>query len=466
MNRKKILQIIADCKRIEKFSKYIKNVFKIEDSFSSLEHYRDNPDYSLALILNLVFLGFTFRLKSSKQLNKHIKGGYFTPFFPKGTKLPCMHTIQRSLAHIDIQILRNEFFKINEKIYKNKGFGEGIDGYIVCAIDGTGIFTKDKDHKNCPFCIPIRDKEGNIIRYEHKLLVAMTSGYNGRNIILDGEMWKGEDESKTKSEGELTVVPTILDRLPEWVDIVSGDALYCNAPYLKKVQGLDDNEGLETTNKKHRHAVVRLKDENLRLNFHKEAVKSFESNGISGEFTTTDSVKKTKTTVTYYDAKDIEMVDSTVNKDAKYKTIKVRVLRFNEKIESNDGEIEYKEFNVVTTDINMPAKTAWKIIHKRWDIENSAFHQMKGDCAFEHCFNHNGTAIEAIFLLMFMAFNIMRCFLFRRLKSFRNDFKDKKESIEYTIAHMLTMCWAIGIFVELCLLNDINIKHQNIILRI
>lgn len=460
MNREKIVQIITDSKRIEKFAKYIKNVFNIEKSFSALNYYRTNADYSLELILNLLFLGFTFRIKSFNQLNTYMSKGYFTPFFPKGTELPCIHTIKRALNHLNIEDLRNEFYKINEKIRKNKGFGEGIDGYIVCAIDGTGIFTKK--HKNCKCCLPIRDKEGNIIRYEHKLLVAMTSGYDGRNIILDFEMWEGENlENKSKSEGELTVAPTIIDRLPSWVDVVSGDAIYCNAPYLKKVCGLLDTETIETKNKKQRHAVVRLKDENIRLKFHQEAMKSFETEGIAGEFTASK-----KKTVTYYDAKEIEMVDSTVSKDAKYKTIKVRVLRFNEKTENDDGEIENKIVDVVTTDPNMAAETVWKIIHKRWDIENSAFHQMKGDCAFEHCFNHGEMAIDAIFLLMFMAFNIMRNFLFRRLKIFRKEFKDKKQSIRDTIAHMLSTCFFIGNMIELGLLKSIHIKHENIVLRI
>ena len=91
---------------------------------------------------------------------------------------------------------------------------------------------------------------------------------------------------------------------------------------------------------------------------------------------------------------------------------------------------------------------------------------MKGDCAFEHCFNHGETTIDAIFLLMFMAFNIMRNFLFRRLKSFRKGFKDKKQSIRDTISHMLSTCLFIGNMIELGLLKSINIKHENIVLRI
>jgi hypothetical protein len=106
MNRKKIMDTINESKRIEKFAQYIKNVFKIEKSFSALEHYRVNPDYSLQLILNLLFLGFSFRIKSLKQLNQYILDGYFTPFFPEGIEMPCMHTIARAVGHINVEELR------------------------------------------------------------------------------------------------------------------------------------------------------------------------------------------------------------------------------------------------------------------------------------------------------------------------------------------------------------------------
>jgi hypothetical protein len=55
--------------------------------------------------------------------------------------MPCLHTIIRALENINIEDLRKEFYKVNEKIHINKGFGTGIDGYIVCAIDGTGEVT-------------------------------------------------------------------------------------------------------------------------------------------------------------------------------------------------------------------------------------------------------------------------------------------------------------------------------------
>jgi hypothetical protein len=84
------MYIISESKCIEKFAQYIKNVFNIEKAFSALEHYRTNPGYSLQLILNLVFLGFSFRIKSLRQLNQYISNGYFTTFFSAGTEMPCM----------------------------------------------------------------------------------------------------------------------------------------------------------------------------------------------------------------------------------------------------------------------------------------------------------------------------------------------------------------------------------------
>ena len=85
----------------------------------------------------------------------------------------------------------------------------------------------------------------------------------------------------------------------------------------------------------------------------------------------------------------------------------------------------FREILVGTTDKNLDAKTVWKIIHYRWYIENTCFHQLKSYCNMDHCFNYNDNSIRAIILIMCMLFNIMRSFLFRRFKNFKEGFEKK-----------------------------------------
>jgi hypothetical protein len=63
---------------------------------------------------------------------------------------------------------------------------------------------------------------------------------------------------------------------------------------------------------------------------------------------------------------------------------------------------------IVTTYMDMQLKTLFKIIRARWDIENSIFNNLKSECGLEHCFVHEGKAVEAVLHLIFIK---VSCFL-------------------------------------------------------
>ena len=64
------------------------------------------------------------------------------------------------------------------------------------------------------------------------------------------------------------------------------------------------------------------------------------------------------------------------------------------------------------------AEIIWKIMHKRWDIEENGFHILK-TYYHDHCFIHNPIGIEAAFMFMIMAFNLSEMFMFKCLRNFR-----------------------------------------------
>ncbi len=71
---------------------------------------------------------------------------------------------------------------------------------------------------------------------------------------------------------------------------------------------------------------------------------------------------------------------------------------------------------LVTTLLTTGYQILWKMMHKQWDIENNAFHQLKTCYHAKHCYCHS--AVEAIFLLQLIAFNIRKLYLFRRMSGF------------------------------------------------
>jgi hypothetical protein len=98
----------------------------------------------------------------------------------------------------------------------------------------------------------------------------------------------------------------------------------------------------------------------------------------------------------------------------------VRFVKFTMK-RSND---RYSQIMIVTTLMETDLHTLFKMIRGRWDIENSIFNYLKTECGLEHCYIHNGKAIEAILYLIFIASNIMQLFLIKRL---RNQYGTQKE---------------------------------------
>ena len=98
--------------------------------------------------------------------------------------------------------------------------------------------------------------------------------------------------------------------------------------------------------------------------------------------------------------------------------IKVRFIKFIEEVHNGD-KIEIKEVWIITTDKFTSAETLWKIIHKRWDIENNVFHQLKTEWHLDHCFLHSPTGVETVLMFIIIAFNLMQLYLFRCIRNFR-----------------------------------------------
>jgi hypothetical protein len=101
----------------------------------------------------------------------------------------------------------------------------------------------------------------------------------------------------------------------------------------------------------------------------------------------------------------------------------VRFVRFVEHIQIlRHGKVvktETKEILLVTTcKEDVKVESIWKMIHKRWDIENCLFHQLKTHCPMDHRFVDGLHAITACIYLQIVAFNLWQLYLFRYLSQY------------------------------------------------
>ncbi len=94
---------------------------------------------------------------------------------------------------------------------------------------------------------------------------------------------------------------------------------------------------------------------------------------------------------------------------------KLRVVRYHEQWEENGKETE-RFMWLVTTLEAADYRVLWEMMHRRWDIEENGFHQLKTYYHAKHCYCRD--AVETIFNLISIGFNVRELYLYRRSRNF------------------------------------------------
>ncbi len=369
---------------LKKLLHYMKSVYQIPAQVKGLKDGRKRKGIPAFNVIMPVLIAqilqydsfhtvFTAPESMGKRLKHLVKG-----------RIPKVDTVRDVLTRTSAKEVEAIHGSVIKRIRRN-GVQRGgtIGRYVVAAIDGVELFSSTK--KCCPQCLTRTNKAGQT-EYFHRSVVCASVG-NDPHIIYGQEMLRPRDGAE-KDEGELTGGKRLILRLRKefghFADVIVADALYLNAPFINTVLecGMD--------------AVIRLKDEN-RLIF-QDAEALFErGEGRKKSF------KKGHTEIDVWDLPGFEMgnVEPTM-----------RVVKFREK--TRDG---IRHMWLVTTLLTTHYQILWKMMHKRWDIEENAFHQLKTYYHAKHCYCHS--AVDVIFLLQLIAFNIRELYLFRRMSGFK-----------------------------------------------
>lgn len=284
--------------------------------------------------------------------------------------------------------------KIIKKVKRNKVLDEGtIDGYTVAAIDGTKLFGSYK--KSCDECCTATGRNKKT-QYFHSVAFMSLIGKESR-LIMDFELYKGSEDSSKKDEGELTVAKRLLSKVckehKNTLNVVVYDALACNSSWINHYI---DHKVIP---------IVHVKDNNI------------------------TSIKEVKTKINKGNVREVwqdEKRECEVKAyEETFKMDEVRFIKFSKKTKQNN----YSQVLLVTNDFNIPLQTLYKMMHMRWDIENSLFNKLKTYGALEHCFVYHPNAIEAILYLMSIASNLTQLFIFRRLSGNEIKLLTQKEII-------------------------------------
>lgn len=234
-----------------------------------------------------------------------------------------------------------------------------------------------------------RKKHTGETEYFYRSVVCMIIG-KSPHVILGQEMLKPRDGSG-KDEGELTGGKRLIEQLKKrhghFADVIVADALYLNAPFINTLK----ENGLE--------GVIRLKDER-RMIFQNAERLFKQDEGKKASFW------KGKKKIEVWDLSGFKMEGC---------PYKLRVVRYHEQWEENGKETE-RFMWLVTTLEAADYRVLWEMMHRRRDIEENGFHQLKTYYHAKHCYCRD--AVETIFNLIIIGFNVRELYLYRRSRNF------------------------------------------------
>ena len=187
--------------------------------------------------------------------------------------------------------------------------------------------------------------------------------------------------------GGKRLIERLKKRHGHFADVIVADALYLNAPFINNLK----ENGLE--------GVIRLKDE--RRMIFQDAERLFKQDeGKEASFW------KGKKKIEVWDLSGFKMEGC---------PYKLRVVRYHEQWEENGKETE-RFMWLVTTLEAADYRVLWEMMHRRWDIEENGFHQLKTYYHAKHCYCRD--AVETIFNLIIIGFNVRELYLYRRSWNF------------------------------------------------
>jgi hypothetical protein len=321
-----------------------------------------------------------------------------------GAKICSADTLGRRTAQIDVESVRSVFLACNRQLRRSKAL-EPLrrGGYRAVVIDGHEIGCSYLRDFGDSICLQ-RELDfkggGKRTQYYQRIVTAVLVCENYTHL-LDSEMQRpGEDEVAAA----LRLLDRVNTNYAHLFDVVMADGLYAQAPFFNAIRAMG------------KHVIAVLKHERRDLT---QEVRRHLPTAKPQFFT---RGKKRQIAVV---ANDFENLVGWLRVEHPIRVVHSRetttTLRQARKKKSLPARIAHTitvEWMWVTT---LPAKAISTedfvdIAHHRWDIENRCFNELVTYWHADHFYKYEFNAIQVIWFMIMLAFNIFHLFLFRNLK--------------------------------------------------
>ncbi len=382
---------------LRRFSRYVEKVFDFWALAQDLRDTRRGAHLPTLPVWLSGWLMYVFRLNSLNGIEIELRRPVQLNGIV-GPRKPSADTIGRTYAHLELGGPREMLAQIARRLKRNKVLGSHRFQDLVCvAFDGHELFASR--HRHCTGCLKRRVQQGaeRVTEWYHRIVACHVVGA-AVPIPLDVEPVRpGEDEVAAAER----LLDRLLQRLPRYFDVVTVDALYAQAPFLRKI----DAAG--------KYIIVVLKDERREL-----------LQDAAGLFATLPPRR------IYLGHRECQIWDEEGFRSWEGLDVPLRVVRSFETRQQRRRVKGRWEWVTVQGDwwwaTNLPqalasTATVWHFGHGRWDIENHGFNELSSQWGMDHCFKHDPTAILAFLLTMLVAFVLVWCFFERNLKTPRRE---------------------------------------------
>ena len=336
---------------------------------------------------------YVLRLRSFNALEQELRVGKRWEAWV-GSRKPSADTIGRVFAKMSPDELRQMLVAIQRSAWRRKAIHlRPGESYRVVAVDGHEIGASRA--RCCPECLVREVKLGDetVLEYYHRIVVAQWVGVIPPAIL--------DLERISPKEGEVSAARRLLERVlrqhSRLIDVISADALYLEAPFLKQV--LDAGK----------HAVIVMKQERRELYQDAERLRSLIEPQVLAAGPRTTRLW------------DIPNLSSFTTLDRPVRVVWAQEQTHKRKIVGGKARDVLEEKTWIwVTDLPSAIVPATKIQrwgHDRWDLENRGFNELTTLWHMDHYFIHDTTAIETLLLTLALAFVTTYLFYGRNLKA-------------------------------------------------
>jgi len=380
---------------MRRLAKYLDKVWRFSKLVQKLKDGRKNPSRPTASVFLGLFGMFSVRFGSLNQL-----GAQFN--IPDrwerwvGSRKPSADTIAYALDRFNLKLLRWMLWEVAKLCKRKKIFRRLFpDIYWVAALDGIETY-KSRERPCCEHCLSRRILVNDefVTEHYHRYVVLQLVGITPA-VFLDIEAL---NPGETEATAGARLLERFLERHPRYLDALTMDAFYLQAPFVKKLL------------KYNLHLVMILKQENREL--YQDAV------GLC---------VNVPAKVTNVGTEEIRFWDLGAMQTWTQLGREVRVVRSVEKQLTGkraNGDFIFKQetkdwiWRVVSPEgrEKPDGKLIAKWGHARWDEETRGFCELTQHWHLDHCYRHNGVAMLACLMILFLAFTLTTIFFQRNLK--------------------------------------------------